>query len=203
VKRGCRVACEAGAEDAASADVYSAEHTLRTPRGALAAGLQFCDSSVGSGAVPRMGQMIKAHYTGRLTDGRMFDSSYTRGKPLQFKVGVHQVISGWDEGILGGAGIPPMKVGGKRMLVVPAALGYGDRGAGVRTRRLFILRSHVVIWNLTQETRVQNAIDDLACNIRQSLRGGRADPGRRHAQVRRRAGGGALDGRACIAFESA
>ena len=95
-----------------------------------ASGLQFCEAVVGSGREPTKGTVIKAHYTGRLTDGRVFDSSYTRGSPLQFKVGVGQVIKGWDEGILGGEGIPPMKVGGKRVLVIPANLGYGDRGAG-------------------------------------------------------------------------
>jgi peptidylprolyl isomerase len=95
-----------------------------------ASGLQFCESVVGSGKVPAKGAQIKAHYTGRLTDGRVFDSSYSRGSPLSFKVGVGQVIRGWDEGILGGEGIPPMKVGGKRVLVIPANLGYGDRGAG-------------------------------------------------------------------------
>ena len=95
-----------------------------------ASGLQFCEAVVGSGREPTKGTVIKAHYTGRLTDGRVFDSSYTRGSPLQFKVGVGQVIRGWDEGILGGEGIPPMKVGGKRVLIIPANLGYGDRGAG-------------------------------------------------------------------------
>ena len=87
-----------------------------------ASGLQFCEAVVGSGREPTKGTVIKAHYTGRLTDGRVFDSSYTRGSPLQFKVGVGQVIKGWDEGILGGEGIPPMKVGGKRVLVIPANL---------------------------------------------------------------------------------
>uniref|UniRef100_A0A7S0X6N8 peptidylprolyl isomerase n=1 Tax=Mantoniella antarctica TaxID=81844 RepID=A0A7S0X6N8_9CHLO len=95
-----------------------------------ASGLQFCDAVVGEGREPTKGTTIKANYTGRLADGRVFDSSYTRGKPLQFTIGVGQVIRGWDEGILGGEGIPPMKVGGKRLLVVPAKLGYGDRGAG-------------------------------------------------------------------------
>ena len=69
---------------------------------------------------------------GRLADGtgRVFDSSYSRGSPLAFKVGVREVIAGWDEGILGGEGIPPMKVGGKRVLTIPANLAYGSRGAG-------------------------------------------------------------------------
>lgn len=57
-----------------------------------ASGLQFCDAAVGEGGAPSAGGKIKAHYTGRLTDGRVFDSSYSRGKPLEFKVGVGQVI---------------------------------------------------------------------------------------------------------------
>lgn len=95
-----------------------------------ASGLQFCESVVGSGITPSKGSLIKAHYTGRLLDGRVFDSSYSRGSPLTFKVGVREVIAGWDEGILGGEGIPPMKVGGKRVLTIPANLAYGSRGAG-------------------------------------------------------------------------
>ena len=79
---------------------------------------------------PKAGQIVKAHYTGRLLDGRVFDSSYSRGSPLTFKVGVREVIAGWDEGILGGEGVPPMKVGGKRVLTIPANLAYGSRGAG-------------------------------------------------------------------------
>ena len=71
-----------------------------------ASGLQFCESVVGSGITPSKGSLIKAHYTGRLLDGRVFDSSYSRGSPLTFKVGVREVIAGWDEGILGGEGVP-------------------------------------------------------------------------------------------------
>ena len=95
-----------------------------------ASGLQFCESVVGSGITQSKGSLIKAHYTGRLLDGRVFDSSYSRGSPLAFKVGVREVIAGWDEGILGGEGIPPMKVGGKRVLTIPSNLAYGSRGAG-------------------------------------------------------------------------
>ena len=60
----------------------------------------------------------------------MFDSSYPRGQPLVFTVGAGQVIRGWDLGILGTEGIPPMKPGGKRRLVIPPELAYGSRGAG-------------------------------------------------------------------------
>ena len=96
-----------------------------------ASGLAFCDAVVGSGAAPSKGQTIQAHYTGRLENGRVFDSSYERGSPLKFKVGVRQVIAGWDEGILGDGGdVPAMQVGGRRRLVIPSELGYGARGAG-------------------------------------------------------------------------
>ena len=92
-------------------------------------GLRACDVVVGEGAAPKGNQQIKAHYAGRLEDGRVFDSSYERGTPLQFKAS--QVIQGWGIGILGdGDALPPMRVGGKRKLVIPAELGYGRRGAG-------------------------------------------------------------------------
>ncbi|GBF90284.1 FKBP-type peptidyl-prolyl cis-trans isomerase [Raphidocelis subcapitata] len=95
-------------------------------------GLQFCDLVVGEGKSPVAGALVRAHYTGRLaSNGKVFDSSYTRGRPLTFKVGAREVIRGWDLGILGdGEGVPPMKEGGKRLLVIPSDLGYGDRGAG-------------------------------------------------------------------------
>ena len=67
---------------------------------------------------------MKVHYTGRLTDGKKFDSSVDRGDPFVFSIGVGQVIKGWDEGVMS------MKVGGKRQLIIPPDLGYGARGAG-------------------------------------------------------------------------
>ncbi|KAG8095149.1 hypothetical protein GUJ93_ZPchr0012g19133 [Zizania palustris] len=95
-------------------------------------GLAFCDRVVGTGGAAEQGQLIKAHYTGRLEDGTVFDSSYKRGKPLTFRVGVGEVIKGWDQGIVGGEGIPPMHAGGKRSLRLPPELAYGARGAGCR-----------------------------------------------------------------------
>uniref|UniRef100_A0A0D9WSY6 peptidylprolyl isomerase n=1 Tax=Leersia perrieri TaxID=77586 RepID=A0A0D9WSY6_9ORYZ len=95
-------------------------------------GLGFCDRVVGTGAAAAQGQLIRAHYTGRLEDGTVFDSSYKRGKPLTFRVGVGEVIKGWDQGIVGGEGIPPMLAGGKRTLKLPPELAYGARGAGCR-----------------------------------------------------------------------
>lgn len=92
-------------------------------------GLRSCDVVVGEGAAPTANQTIQAHYTGRLENGRVFDSSYERGSPLKFQA--NQVIKGWGIGILGdGDVLPPMRVGGKRKLVIPADLGYGQRGAG-------------------------------------------------------------------------
>src|SRR3954469_22384053 len=87
-------------------------------------GLKYVDEVVGTGDAPAKGKKVKVHYTGRLTDGKKFDSSVDRGQPFEFVIGVGQVIKGWDEGVAG------MKVGGKRKLIIPAALGYGARGAG-------------------------------------------------------------------------
>ncbi|CAG9460210.1 unnamed protein product [Pedinophyceae sp. YPF-701] len=96
-------------------------------------GIRFCETKEGTGPSPVKGALVRCHYTGRLaSNNRVFDSSYERGRPLPFTVGVRQVIQGWDVGILGSEDgtIPPMKEGGKRRLYIPAALAYGDRGAG-------------------------------------------------------------------------
>jgi cyclophilin family peptidyl-prolyl cis-trans isomerase len=89
-----------------------------------ASGLHFKTTKAGSADKPKKGQTILAHYEGRLTDGKVFDSSYARKEPLEFSVGVGQVIAGWDEGLMA------MSVGEKRTLVIPPNLGYGARGAG-------------------------------------------------------------------------
>jgi len=87
-------------------------------------GLKYLDLEIGSGTPARPGQLAEVHYTGWLTTGEKFDSSVDRREPFAFTLGAGQVIKGWDEGVAG------MKVGGKRKLVIPAALGYGSRGAG-------------------------------------------------------------------------
>jgi peptidylprolyl isomerase len=87
-------------------------------------GLKYYDLEEGSGDLPKNGQMATVHYTGWLEDGTMFDSSLLRGQPFSFPVGAGQVIPGWDEGVAS------MKVGGKRQLVIPADLAYGESGAG-------------------------------------------------------------------------
>ncbi|MGB8702845.1 MAG: FKBP-type peptidyl-prolyl cis-trans isomerase [Thermosynechococcaceae cyanobacterium] len=87
-------------------------------------GLKYKDMQVGTGASPEKGQLVTVHYTGTLSNGKKFDSSRDRGEPFSFKIGVGQVIQGWDEGVA------TMKVGGRRELVIPPELGYGARGAG-------------------------------------------------------------------------
>ncbi|MCX6641186.1 MAG: FKBP-type peptidyl-prolyl cis-trans isomerase [bacterium] len=89
-----------------------------------ASGLQYQELVAGSGVEAQAGKVASVHYTGWLTNGTKFDSSIDRGHPFDFQVGVGQVIKGWDEGVQG------MKVGGKRKLIIPPNLGYGDNGAG-------------------------------------------------------------------------
>lgn len=87
-------------------------------------GLKYFDLTPGTGATPTTGQSVQVHYTGWLTNNVKFDSSLDRNQPFTFVIGTGQVIAGWDEGVA------TMKVGGKRQLVIPAALGYGARGSG-------------------------------------------------------------------------
>ena len=86
--------------------------------------LQITDIVVGEGPEARPGMHITVHYTGRLTDGTVFDSSLERGQPFDFMLGAGQVIRGWDQGFSG------MKVGGKRKLVIAPEYAYGEYGAG-------------------------------------------------------------------------
>ena len=87
-----------------------------------ASGLQYEDQTVGTGAAAKAGDTVEVHYTGTLKDGTKFDSSLDRGRPFAFQLGAGRVIKGWDEGVAS------MKVGGKRILIVPPELGYGARG---------------------------------------------------------------------------
>jgi len=87
-------------------------------------GLRYFDMVEGVGPSPEAGQTVVVHYTGWLEDGTKFDSSLDRGQPFSFQLGTGNVIAGWDEGV------SSMKVGGKRQLVIPAELGYGETGAG-------------------------------------------------------------------------
>ena len=91
-------------------------------------GLKIIDVKPGTGASPKTGQTCVMHYTGWLYEngvkGKKFDSSVDRNEPFEFAIGQGNVIKGWDEGVA------TMKVGGKRTLIIPPALGYGARGAG-------------------------------------------------------------------------
>ncbi len=87
-------------------------------------GLEYTERKRGKGKQAETGKTVSVHYEGKLLDGTIFDSSFERGTPIEFKLGVGQVIKGWDEGIA------LMKVGGEATLTIPPELGYGERGAG-------------------------------------------------------------------------
>jgi len=95
------------------------------PEGPPPGDLEVTDLAEGDGTEATAGKTVSVHYVGvAFSSGEQFDASYDRGSPLDFRLGVGQVISGWDTGVQG------MKVGGRRKLVIPPHLAYGDRGAG-------------------------------------------------------------------------
>ncbi|MBM3152795.1 MAG: FKBP-type peptidyl-prolyl cis-trans isomerase [Chloroflexi bacterium] len=87
-------------------------------------GLEYTEITAGTGAQAVAGKTVKVHYTGKFPDGKVFDSSISRGEPIEFPLGAGRVVKGWDEGIA------LMKVGGKAVLTIPPHLAYGERGAG-------------------------------------------------------------------------
>lgn len=89
-----------------------------------ASGLEYIEAEAGTGTQAEAGKTVSVHYTGKFQDGKVFDSSVSRGEPIRFQLGRGQVIEGWDQGIA------LMKVGGKAQLIIPPELASGERGAG-------------------------------------------------------------------------
>jgi len=100
----------------------SKEEKMSEDTQTTSSGLQYIVIEEGTGDKPEKGDTVKVHYTGKLEDGTVFDSSLQRGVPIEFQLGVGRVIKGWDEGIA------DMKEGGKRQLIIPPDLGYGANG---------------------------------------------------------------------------
>ncbi len=98
---------------------------LEKPEGDIPFELAVDDMTVGDGLEATMGSKVSVHYVGvAFSSGEEFDASWNRGRPFEFRLGKGQVIPGWD------AGVPGMRVGGRRMLTIPSAMAYGARGAG-------------------------------------------------------------------------
>src|SRR5206468_4713238 len=98
------------------------EKEIETGKGKVV--IKYVELAEGKGKEVKKGDTIEVHYTGTFTSGKKFDSSVDRGKPFTVEIGAGQVIKGWDEGI------PGMKEGGKRKLILPPELAYGEKGAG-------------------------------------------------------------------------
>ncbi|KAK3002520.1 hypothetical protein RJ639_021455, partial [Escallonia herrerae] len=111
-------------------------------------GLGYCDVALGSGPEAPFAQLINIHYTARFSDGLVFDSSYKRARPLTMHIGVGKVIKGLDQGIYGGEGVPPMLVGGKRMLQIPPKLAYGPEPAGCFSGDCNIPGNATLVYNI-------------------------------------------------------
>ncbi|MBL7993076.1 MAG: FKBP-type peptidyl-prolyl cis-trans isomerase [Candidatus Kapabacteria bacterium] len=111
------VSCRKPVRDIAKLEKVQIMDTIKT-----ASGLQYAEIHEGTGATPKAGQRVTVHYTGVLENGVKFDSSVDRDEPFTFKLGVGQVIEGWDEGVAS------MKQGSKRRLIIPSNLAYGPRG---------------------------------------------------------------------------
>ena len=114
---GCSAKNTPSTADSATEAVVAEEITTPT-------GLKYVELVTGNGESPKTGDLVTVHYTGVLENGQKFDSSVDRGQPFQFQIGTGQVIRGWDEGVM------TMKKGGKRKLIIPPDLGYGEAGAG-------------------------------------------------------------------------
>ncbi len=106
--------------DSAAGDKKKEEDKVITTK----SGLKYVEQKAGDGKEAKAGDTVSVHYTGTLTNGKKFDSSRDRNEPFRFNLGAGKVIKGWDEGVAG------MKEGGKRKLIIPPDLAYGNRDVG-------------------------------------------------------------------------
>jgi peptidylprolyl isomerase len=123
--KGASSSTTAASSPAAASTGGATKPTVTIPAGNPPTTLQVTDITVGTGPAAKAGDNVTVQYVGDAwSTKQQFDASWDRGQPFQFQLGTGQVIPGWDQGLIG------MKVGGRRQLVIPPALGYGDQGAG-------------------------------------------------------------------------
>lgn len=140
--------------DAAIIDKYIADNNLTGKVQRTASGLAYVVESPGTGNTPQEGDIVKVHYTGKLLDGKVFDSSRNNpqlaGQPMDFRVGVGMVIPGWEEGVMS------MKKGEKRMLIIPSGLAYGSEGnQGIPPNKVLLFDLELVDFNKPTEADMQ------------------------------------------------
>ncbi|TVU28526.1 hypothetical protein EJB05_20047 [Eragrostis curvula] len=151
---------QAGDAEATRIEYYATVGDKLCDLNLVKSGLAYCDIEVGTGVQPPRGELINVHYTARFPDGTVFDSTYKRGRPLTMRIGAGKILRGLEQGISGGGGVPPMLVGGKRKLMIPATLAYGPEPAGCFSGDCNIPGNSTLMYDI-QVVGIYNFVDSI------------------------------------------